>query len=538
MLRKFFIALLIILATSAQVSAERILFIPHDDRPVSFQQPVEVVEQLGYEIISPPTELLTDPDKLWTWFNENAPFAGAAVVASDALLYGGLIPSRSHQIPVEILNARVDNFKNLRGRNPNLNLYVFGSLMRTPSFGTPGDREEPDYYGQYGGQIFRLTGLLDKQEISKLTGKEKIELAALEKNIPDEILDDWFARRVKNLAATEKLLDLTADDVINYFIIGRDDNAPLSQTHRENRILLAYMENIPKTKAQSHAGIDEYAMLLLTRAVNDLNGTLPFINVQFNRGKGAKTVPHYSDEEIGQSIRDEIIIAGAMFVPKAERANFVLLVNSDPKGNTFEIHNSFPPQVLTKKQQKYFTRNAEKFSAMVEDAVNKNLPVGVADIICANGSDNFLMDQLRDKNLLFKLQSYGGWNTATNTSGFALGTGILAKKMSRDSVNRLLARRYLDDWAYQANVRTAIADYLLKYPDGLAIYLNLGDHESEIVALENQFMRDFAAKNLPSVKNFSVSNSWHRMFECRIDFTEQTPREQLVRYKFRRHWVG
>lgn len=514
---KFFIALFLIFSSSAQVSAEKILFIPHDDRPVSSQQPSDVISQLGYEIISPPTEFLTNPDQLWTWFNENAPFVNAAVVSSDALLYGGLIPSRSHQISADILNSRVQNFKFLRDNNPNLNLYAFGSLMRTPSFGTPGDREEPAYYGQFGAKIFQLTALLDKNETSKLNSNEKMQLSALEKEIPDEILDDWFARRVKNLSMTIKLLDLTSDDIINFFVIGRDDNAPLSQTHRENRQLLAYMENIPKIKAQSHAGIDEFAILLLTRAVNDLNCHIPFVNVQFNRGKGAKTVPHYSDEKIGQSIRDEIIIAGAMFVPKPERADFVLFVNSDPKGNTFELHNSLPPQVLTKKQQKYFARNAENFADMVENAVNNNLPVGIADIICANGSDNFLMAQLSDKKLLFKLQSYGGWNTATNTSGFALSTGILAKKMSRASIDRLLATRYLDDWAYQANVRTAIADELSKRPDGLAIYLNLGDHESEIFKQTNILMHEFAVEHFPQWNGFVVSNPWHRMFECRID---------------------
>lgn len=518
MLKKFFISLLIILASSAQASAEKILFIPHDDRPVSSQQPAEVVQQLGYETISPPIELLTRPDELWAWFNENAPIADAAVVSSDALLYGGLIPSRSHQIDNDILIARVQKFKALHDNNPSLKIYAFGSLMRTPKQGTPGDREEPDYYGQYGTQIFQLTGLLDKQEISKLNSNEKRSLAELEKNIPDEILDDWFARRVKNLNATKKLIDFANDNIINYFIIGRDDNAPLSQTHRENRQLLAYMENIPKTKAQSHAGIDEYAMLLLTRAVNDLTGNLPFVNIQFNSGVGEKTIPAYSDEQIGISIRDEIIIAGGMFVPNPERADFVLFVNTDPKGKTYELHNSCPPIPLTKKQEKYFARNAEKFSAQIENAVNKNLPVGVADIISANGADNFLMAQLHDKNLLFKLQAYGGWNTATNTSGFAIGTGILAKKMSRQSVDRLLARRYLDDWAYQANVRTQIADYLTKYPQPRQIFLNLKEHEAEVVQLENKFMHEFAAKYLPRWKNFTVSNPWHRMFECKIIF--------------------
>ena len=520
MLKKLLIALIFVFATSAQADAEKILFIPHDDRPVSSQQPAEVVAQLGYEIISPPTELLTKPDELWAWFYENASVADAAVVASDALLYGGLIPSRSHEIDADILLSRVENFKTLREKHPNLNLYLFGSLMRTPFFGTPGDREEPAYYGQYGAQIFQLTALLDKQETSKLNSTEKNQLAALEKQIPDEILDDWFARRLKNLSATKKLLDFTADDIINFFIIGRDDNAPLCQTHRENRQLLAYMENIPKTKAQSHAGIDEFAMLLLTRAVNDLNSEIPFVNVQFNRGKGEKTIPAYSDEQIGNSIRDEIIIAGAMFVPKPEKADFVLFVNSDPKGVTYELHNSCPPVPLTKKQEKYFAKNAENFSAMVENAVNNGLPVGVADIISANGADNFLMAQLYEKNLLFKLQAYGGWNTATNTSGFVLGTGILAKKMSRQSIDRLLARRYLDDWAYQTNVRTQIADELSKLPDGLAIYLNFGEHEEEIVKRENILMHEFAVEHFPQWNSFVVSNPWHRMFECRIDLDD------------------
>ena len=520
MLKKFLIVFVLIIMSSAQVSAEKILFIPHDDRPISYQQPVEVVRQLGYKIISPPTELLTQPDELWTWFKENAHTAKAAVVASDALLYGGLIPSRSHNYSEDELKTRVENFKILRESNPGLQLYVFGSLMRTPQQGTPGDIEEPDYYGYYGGKIFQLTRLLDKEETSFLSGSEKAELKVLEQSIPDEILDDWFARRLKNLFATKELLDLTNDNIINCFIIGRDDNAPLSQTHRENVIITKYIKElgIPKTKAQSHAGIDEYAMLLLTRAVVDLKDEFPLVYVQFNRGKGKKTIPAYSDETIADSISDEIFIAGGLITSDPKRADLVLLVNTDREGQTFHTHNSFPPQALTKHEQKYLARNAEKFSSLVEDAVNKKLPVGVADITFANGSDNFLMNQLRDKNLLFKLQAYGGWNTATNTSGFALGTGILAKKMSRKSIDRLLAYRYLDEWAYQANIRTMIASELSKRPDGLQIYLNLGKYEEAIVKRENELMHDFAKKNLPQIKKFTLSNPWHRMFECRIDF--------------------
>ena len=156
MLKKILILIAAMLIVSNSASAaQKILFIPHDDRPVSCQQPAEVVAQLNYKVIMPPTELLTKPDDLWQWLNENAPTANAAVVSSDALLYSGLIPSRSHEIPADVLAARVENFRTLRENNPDLKIYLFGSLMRTPSFGTPGDREEPDYYGQYGAQIHK-----------------------------------------------------------------------------------------------------------------------------------------------------------------------------------------------------------------------------------------------------------------------------------------------------------------------------------------------------------------------------------------------
>ena len=524
MLRKFLMMLIALMMMNSSASAaEKILFIPHDDRPVSRQQPAEVVAHLGYEVLMPPAEFLTRPEDLWRWFDENASSAKAAVVASDALLYGGLIPSRSHNIPAEELQSRVGNFNTLRQKNPDLKIYVFGSLMRTPSFGTPGDIEEPDYYGEFGADIFRLTGLFDKQETDILSADELAEMNDLQKKIPAKFLDDYLSRREKNFSATKSLVEFANADVIDYLIIGRDDNAPLSQTHRENRHLLAYMNelDIPKTKAQSHAGIDEYAMLLLTRAVNEIRGDVPKVHVQFNRGVGAKTIPDFSDEELGLSIDDEILIAGAIKTSNPKRADLVLLVNTDPKGKTYQTHNSLPPQTLSKKEQKYFNRNAKNFSKMVEDAVKKKLRVGIADVTFANGSDVELMNQLRKKKLLFKLQSYGGWNTATNTSGFALGSGILARRMSRDSREKILARRYLDDWGYQTFVRTKIAEELCAEPNALEIYLHLGEREAAVAEHETELMRQFAVENLPPfdyLKNLTVTNPWHRMFECAIHF--------------------
>ncbi len=526
MLKKIFLLMLLICLMPHDNSAlakEKILFIPHDNRPISYQQTAEVIQQLGYEILLPPKELLSvensdeHPDELWAWLEKNSKSARAAVIASDSMLYGGLIPSRKHEIDSEIISARLENFKKLHADNPKLKIYIFGAIMRTPHTGTPGDIEEPSYYAIHGANIFEYTSLLDKQEISGLTIDEKNLIVRLEKSIPAEILSDWFERRQKNFDATKKLIDFVNAGVINYLVVGRDDNSPLSQTHRENRELLEYAakNNTPETKFKSLAGIDEFNLLLLTRAVNEMRGTTPKIFIHYNKGKGAKTIPPFSAEPISNSINDEVKVLGGKVVETPKRADFILLVNTDFYGETFWAHNrrpdgsDFTPNLTPSASTKLFAN-------MVEDYINDDYAVGVADINFANGSDNALMKILQDKNLLFKLQSYAGWNTATNSTGFALATGVLSKNMNTNAKNKLLARRYLDDWAYQANIRTIVGNKL-----NPVSYYQFNDERAAVEAEETRLMNEFVQKNLPPfafLRDLKVTNPWNRMFECEIEF--------------------
>ena len=516
------------LKTTAEASDGKILFIPHDDRPISYRETVDVVEQAGVNLILPPKELLSSakndgqPDELWKWLEENAPFVKSAVISSDSMLYGGLIPSRKHEVPADVLNERLGKFEQLRKKNPALRMYVFDSLMRTPQVGTKGDIEEPPYYAEYGADIFIYTKLIDKKEISELSSSEENYLDSLEKKIPAEFMKDWMERRKKNLSATKKLMDLTRDGTVDYLILGRDDNSPLCQTHKENREILSYAEknNLPKSKFQSLPGIDEFNILLLNRAINDMTGEIPFVNVRYNKGVGGDTVPDFSDEKISASIDAALAIAGGLKVPNPKNADFVLLVNTDPKGKTIQIHNPYPsldefePMLKPNGSTKYFAK-------LVEEYVEKNYPVGIADINFANGSDNALMKILHEKDLLFKLQAYSGWNTATNSTGFVLGIGMLARKMTDEGREKLLTTRYLEDWGYQANVRTIVGKELLKNFEDSSLYYQLGDKLSFAEERNNILMRDFAEKNLSLSKytrNFTVKNPWLRMFECEIIF--------------------
>ena len=507
-------------------AAGKILFIPHDDRPISYRQTVEVLQEAGYEMILPPQELLSNatnmghPDELWQWLDENAKAADSAVIASDSMLYGGLIPSRKHEVSEAKLAERIEGFAQLRKDNPRLHLYVFDSLMRTPDWGQEGNIEEPDYYAQYGADFFHYSRLMDKKETQGLSNQEEKMLQEREKAIPAEYMQDWLARRAKNLAATKKLMDYARDGVIDYLILGRDDNAPLCQTHRENREILAYAaENkLPRTKFQSMPGIDEFNVLLLNRAVNDMTYEMPFVYVAYNEGKGGDTVPAFSDEKISASVDAALAIAGGLKVPEPKRADFVLLVNTEKKGKTIGLHNRYPdggnfqPQLTADKSTKHF-------AGLVADYVAKGYPVGVADIKYSNGADNALLEQLRQKGLLFKLRTYSGWNTATNSTGFAIGTGMLAPKMTEAGRNKLLAVRYLDDWAYQANVRTVVGNELVKQFGNPGYYIKLQDKLAFAEQQNNERMQAFANKNLPHfdfLQGFKVKNPWLRMFECDI----------------------
>ena len=491
-----------------------ILFVPQDDRPTSREQSADAVEKLGYTVLMPPKDLLGglaagQPDALWQWAEAQATQADAAVVSTDSIIYGGLVASRKHELSEEELAERVDRVAQLKRLNPNMKIYAFGSLMRTPASGPASGGEEPDYYMTYGEQIFRKSGLLDKQEMRGLTYSEKQELTALRDTIPAGVWDDWMGRREKNFAVTEKLIDFARQGTLDVFVLGKDDNAPLSATHQESRKLAQSSADVPQTRFQMLAGIDEFGMLLLARAVNDFSHTVPLVNIEYNWGVGGAMVPDYSDETIAHSIKADLLIAGAVAVPDPAKADLVLLVNTPPDGHMG--YGNLPDNDGASGSDRF---DPKSFAAFAQGFVDAGQRVVIADITRTNGADNALMNALRDRALLFRLYGYAGWNTATNSVGFALGQGMLNVRLPDAAVDRLLLDRYLDDWGYQSNVRTQVTEQLSWLQD-TNVYLNLGRYEAATQLRVTRLLRQFAAENLPpipGVDHLEFTFPWHRMF--------------------------
>lgn len=510
-----------------------IVFIPHDNRPISDVETADTIRQLGYKVVVPPDELLGsnsnlgDSDKLWQWLEDNTtvphkkdkkppykPLPGikAVVLSGDAMIYGSLVGSRKHHFTQQKLLERVKKFQEFKDSHPKVPMYVFSSIMRTPRTGEASGSEEPGYYFSYGTDIFRYTALKDKEEVEGLTKREKKEMKFLTEFLPREAIDDWLSRRSKNLAVNKAMIDLAKAGTFSYFCLGRDDNAPYSQTHRESRWLNDYGRELGKTRFNNMAGIDEFGMLLLTRAVNDLEAVMPFVYVRYNMGEGARVVPSYSDEAIDKTIRSHVIMAGGVYVTTPARADLVLLVNTNPNGETYEANDAGNTE-----KSRFSTRY---FMNMLEEELAEGRPVGIADIAYANGSDNALMAALRDKDLLFRLQAYSGWNTPTNSTGFVLGQGMLVPRMSDESRKRLLYTRYLDDWGYQANVRQNLSA-TLGYFKGQGSGGNLNEKRAQTEASATLRMQTFAGWNLPKfvdVKQIKVTMPWNRLFECYPQF--------------------
>ena len=510
-----------------------IVFIPHDNRPISDVETADTIRQLGYKVVVPPDELLGsnsnlgDSDKLWQWLEDNTtvphkkdkkppykPLPGikAVVLSGDAMIYGSLVGSRKHHFTQQKLLERVKKFQEFKDSHPKVPMYVFSSIMRTPRTGEASGSEEPGYYFSYGTDIFRYTALKDKEEVEGLTKREKKEMKFLTEFLPREAIDDWMSRRSKNLAVNKAMIDLAKAGTFSYFCLGRDDNAPYSQTHRESRWLNDYGRELGKTHFNNMAGIDEFGMLLLTRAVNDLEAVMPFVYVRYNMGEGASVVPSYSDEAIDKTIRSHVTMAGGVYVTTPARADLVLLVNTNSNGETYEANDAGNTE-----KSRFSTRY---FMNMLEEELAEGRPVGIADIAYANGSDNALMAALRDKDLLFRLQAYSGWNTPTNSTGFVLGQGMLVPRMSDESRKRLLYTRYLDDWGYQANVRQNLSA-TLGYFKGQGSGGNLNEKRAQTEASATLRMQTFAGWNLPKfvdVKQIKVTMPWNRLFECYPQF--------------------
>jgi hypothetical protein len=504
--------LLLLVITVPVYAAQTIMYVPFDNRPVSYDYVIDTVEKGGFQILVPPEDYLAartknaNPDQLWEWVFAHAKEADRVVVSADALVYGGLVASRTHDISEDVLLQRTENFKKLKELNPSLKVYVFSTIMRSPHASSGG--VEPAYYETYGPAIFRIHALRDKSEIQSLTRREQEELKKLSAQVPTDVMTDWVNRREKNYNVNAQLVQEVKDNTFDYLLIGRDDCSPLSRSHQESRWLKKETADLPASKYLSFPGADQLGMTLLARAANDLTAKIPSVAAIYTQGVGDKTIASYEDTPVGQNVRDHLIAAGCLPLLSDKAADMILAVNTPVNGRTREAGVE-----ANKKEASKATLSLVK---QMKTYLLANRKVAVADVSFANGSDNALLNAMTNSNITPQLESYSGWNTASNTIGYTIGQAVFAQGMTTADKNSLIAVRLLDDWAYQANVRGALTKDVL-IPTGHS-NVQLDEMLPMLTKDASDRMQMFADQNLKafSLKNIEVSFPWNRMFEAEV----------------------
>ena len=500
------------IATSAsiQVDAETVLFVPQDDRPVSLQYTVDTAKAAGMTVLTPPQNLISgktykgQADQIWNWVEQNAGRADVMVLSTDTLIYGGLVDSRKHNLPLSTLEYRLKRIEALKANYKNTRIYGFGTVMRSPR--ASGGGTEPSYYADYGPTIFQIAALQDKLDAGTLTQAETQKLMSLQASVPVEYLQDWFSRRQKNMQINKGLIDEARKGVFEYFALGHDDTSQLSQSALEGRYLSQYSKGIPRTQYGSFPGADQLGLLLMARSRTDESVEKPTFSIIYPLGGAGKTLPGYEDQTIDKTIAEHVEAVGGTMTT-AGKPTVLLAVNTPLSTSTSESEAFGNLPMVSQATNAFVDR--------IQQATEQGVTVSVADIAYNNGSDNTLVGAMYKRDILYKIGAYNGWNTASNTVGYAIAQGLLLKSMSPEGHRDMLTQQYLDNWAYQANIRKDI--YRMQDSIRTDNVRYSGDLNSKLEEYLQERIQDFGETYLKvDPRTIKATFPWGRLFETDI----------------------
>lgn len=495
----------------------RILLLPLDERPCNYRFPAMLTAGSDdIELFIPPKSILgamkqpADIAAVTQWLRENFGSCDYAVISIDMLVYGGIVPSRLHHLTQEQCLSRLSVLAQLHTAYPHVKIFAFTLIMRAPSYNS--SAEEPDYYALYGEKLCRFGALRDKYSRSPSFAQDKADCLALENDLPPEILADFCNRRKINHAVNLSSVSLLNEGVLDFLVVPLDDCAPYGWAASEHgEILSAIHQNGLSRRAYSYCGADEVGCVLLARAVNHSRRTCPGIFLQYSSVCGPFVIPKYEDRPLGENLRWQIAAAGGRTVPSAESADMVLMVNSPTvggeqmgdAGHDEDFCNTFPaclPDFI------------HTLRAMLQCK-----PVLLADIALANGADIKLMQALVQEDLLAKLASYSGWNTAANAAGTCIAHGIICAGSVEKGV-LFTTHRILEDWLYMSCIRRRATAFVERQKITLS---GSGEQDGLVTPYILHELKTMASQlSLPqcvSIQNIALP--WHRLFEIELQIS-------------------
>ena len=462
-----------------------IALIPIDNRPVCYQLPQQILDlDKNYNLYLPDINLLGDLnknanyDELLNWL-ETLKNIDILVICLDTIAYGGLIPSRKSTDTFEAIKSRIDKLFEIIN-NKKLTVYAFSSIMRISNNNY--NEEEKEYWAQYGKRIIEYSNNMHKME-KNCAGENMLACNCAATRVPNDILDDYLKTRKRNFEINQYYIELVKQGKINTLVFSKDDCSEYGLNVKEAEELSKLSETMDNVLVKT--GADEIPLTLLSLAINKKK-QIKIAPVYINPDSIDK-ISKYEDISVKKSVESQIEIAGGV-VSDIDNCDMALLINNFKNEQGELVMNIHEPL----------------FSGTLE---LPDKPYFIADILNANGSDNNFIEELFKPNNLKDFYGYAAWNTTGNTLGSALACALTyydAKKPSETAFQTLQITRFLDDWAYQANVRGQIRNN----------YENLSNTvvKKKMQDFEKVVLNKFSIKKM----NIEYKFPWNRFFEIEV----------------------
>lgn len=490
----------------------KIVLLPLDERPCNLLFPQQLFSHGDVEIIAPEElgnkKTPASYEKLVAFLERECATADGLVISMDMLLYGGLIPSRLHNLDKAQLLRRLDVLKRIRQAHKELPIYAFQVIMRCPDYSS--SDEEPDYYAQYGKQIHDLGVAV---HTARLGMDQAFSVGKMLEQVDPASLEDYIGRREINRYMNVESLHLLKDGVLDALVIPQDDAArygyaALDQKSIREKIAEYKMDE----KVLIYAGADEVGLTLLSRMLLRLNGKRPKIAARYMSELSKTIIPLYEGSTLSNTVKYHIMSAGGRITENPENADITIYLTSPSE--KMEEAVSQPSE----KPEYCVERNIPEMFDVLQECIQENRIITIADNGYANGGDLGLVRMLDRSGMLMQVDGYAGWNTSANTLGTAIAEAVDSYLYGKTPEHmNFLAERYLEDAGYCSVVRWSVAGAL---PEGMD-YFDIQEPEGLVADMVRDGLHKYVAEQLPSIQDKltidHVSMPWRRMFEVHLE---------------------
>lgn len=458
-----------------------IAFIPIDNRPVCYTLPVQIAQIDKNLCLHMPDRALlgdltkiADIDGILNWL-EQLKRVDKVIVSLDTIAHGGLIPSRRSNDTFEQIVQRIEKLKSVL-LSKNAQIYAFSSIMRISDNNI--NEEEKEYWNLYGKKIFKYSFDTHKNAPEPLYCED----------VPSEIIHDYLLTRKRNFDVNQIYLEWAKEGFFNTLVFSKDDCAQYGFNVAEAESLKLQIEEL-NLNALVKTGADEIPLSLLSRAVTGDNKVK--IAPVFTNPDYTDKISKYEDVSVSDSVKGQIELAGAS-VSDTESADILLFVN-----NFQEEQGELVMGV-----------DVEGFDGELKLT---DKPYFTADILNANGADNKFVKKFFENTIDWSnFLGYAGWNTTGNTLGSALCCALVkyfAKEPDIEAFKKVQTVRFLDDWAYQANVRKSLKSRLKE--------ISVEELQREMKPYERFIKEQFDVQ----FQDVKYSYPWNRFFETEVNLS-------------------